>query len=104
MAPEIARDMVSKGARVVSLGDVTWDTALFGAVAAVGATYREIIDFSNLDGSVATNAPGQSGRPGSPFYGSLTQNWANAEYFPLSWSRETVEANAAYRLTLRGGD
>jgi len=33
MAPEIARDMVSKGARVVSLGDVTWDTALFGAVA-----------------------------------------------------------------------
>ena len=75
-----------------------------GTVAAVGATYREIIDFSNLDGSVATNAPGQSGRPGSPFYGSLTENWANAEYFPLSWSRETVEANAAYRLVLRGGD
>src|SRR5688572_15417430 len=33
MAPEIARDMVSKGARVVSLGEVTWDTSLFGAVA-----------------------------------------------------------------------
>jgi hypothetical protein len=33
MAPEIARDMVSKGARVVSLGDVTWDTTLFGAIA-----------------------------------------------------------------------
>jgi len=33
MAPEIARDMVAKGARVVSLGSVTWDTALFGAVA-----------------------------------------------------------------------
>ena len=33
MAPEIARAMVSKGARVVSLGDVTWDTTLFGAVA-----------------------------------------------------------------------
>ena len=32
-APEIAREMVSKGARVVSLGSVTWDTALFGAVA-----------------------------------------------------------------------
>jgi penicillin amidase len=74
-----------------------------GTVAAVGATYREIIDFANLDGSVATNAPGQSGRPGSPFYGSLSENWANAEYFPLSWSRETVESNAAYRLTLRAG-
>jgi hypothetical protein len=32
-APEIAREMVEKGARVVSLGDVTWDTTLFGAVA-----------------------------------------------------------------------
>jgi penicillin amidase len=75
-----------------------------GTVAAVGATYREIIDFSNLDGSMATNAPGQSGRPGSPFYGSLIENWANAEYFPLSFSREAVESNAAYRLTLRPGD
>lgn len=33
MAPTIAREMVSKGARVVSLGNVTWDTTLFGAVA-----------------------------------------------------------------------
>jgi hypothetical protein len=33
LAPEIAREMVSKGARVVSLGSVTWDTTLFGAVA-----------------------------------------------------------------------
>ncbi|HEX7122521.1 MAG TPA: amidohydrolase family protein [Gemmatimonadaceae bacterium] len=33
MAPEIAREMVSNGARVVSLGSVTWDTTLFGAVA-----------------------------------------------------------------------
>jgi hypothetical protein len=33
MAPAIAKEMVSKGARVVSLGSVTWDTALFGAVA-----------------------------------------------------------------------
>jgi len=33
MAAQIAREMVSKGARVVSLGSVTWDTTLFGAVA-----------------------------------------------------------------------
>jgi hypothetical protein len=33
MAPQVAREMVSKGARVVSLGSVTWDTTLFGAVA-----------------------------------------------------------------------
>lgn len=33
MAAQIAQEMVSKGARVVSLGSVTWDTTLFGAVA-----------------------------------------------------------------------
>ncbi|HET9947795.1 MAG TPA: penicillin acylase family protein [Longimicrobiales bacterium] len=74
-----------------------------GTVAAIGATYREIIDFSNLDGSVATNAPGQSGRPGSPYYGNLIESWANAEYFPLSFSREAVEANAEHTLVLRAG-
>jgi penicillin amidase len=74
-----------------------------GTVAAVGATYREIIDFSNLDGSVATNTPGQSARPGSPFYGNLIENHANAEYFPLSFSRAAVETNAAHRLLLRAG-
>ncbi|HUF77144.1 MAG TPA: penicillin acylase family protein, partial [Longimicrobiales bacterium] len=72
-------------------------------MAAVGATYREIIDFSDIDGSLATNAPGQSGRPGSPFNGNLIDNWANQEYFPLSFSREAVEANAEHRLLLRAG-
>jgi penicillin amidase len=71
-----------------------------GTVAATGATFREIIDFSDIDGSLATNAPGQSGRPGSPFYGNLTQMWADQEYFPLSFGREAVEANARYRLRL----
>ncbi len=74
-----------------------------GTVAAVGATFREIVDFSDLDGSLATNAPGQSGRPGSPFYGNLAQSWAAQEYFPMSFSREAVEANAAYRLRLVPG-
>ncbi len=74
-----------------------------GTVAAIGATFREVIDFSNLDGSVGTNAPGQSERPGSPFYGNLTESWANQEYFPLSFSREAVEANAEYRLLLTPG-
>jgi len=74
-----------------------------GAVAATGATFREIIDFADLDASVGTNAPGQSERPGSPFYGNLAQGWADEEYFPLSFSRAAVEANTAYRLTLTPG-
>ena len=71
-----------------------------GTVAATGATYRHIVDFADLDGSIFTNAPGQSGRPGSPFYGNLTESWAAQEYFPMLFSREAVEARAEYRLRL----
>ena len=71
-----------------------------GFVAAVGATYREIIDMGDLDGSLATNVPGQSGQPYSPFYQNLVENFGRAEYFPLAYSREAVEGVARYRLTL----
>jgi penicillin amidase len=71
-----------------------------GTVAATGATYRQIIDFADLDGSLATNLPGQSGQPGSPFYANLTESFANAEYFPMVFSRAAVEARTRYRLTL----
>ena len=59
------------------------------------------IDLSDLDRSVATNAPGQSAQPGSPFYGNLSDHLGNGEYFPLLFSREAVEGNVAHRLTLR---
>ncbi len=71
-----------------------------GFVAAVGATYREIIDMNDLDASVATNAPGQSGQPFSPFYQNLVEGYGRAEYFPLLFSRPAVEREAAHRLTL----
>ncbi|MYE16718.1 MAG: penicillin acylase family protein [Gemmatimonadetes bacterium] len=74
-----------------------------GTVAATGATYRHIVDFSDLDGSLFTNAPGQSGRPGSPYYGNLTEDWADQDYFPMLFSREAVEARAEYRLVLAPG-
>jgi penicillin amidase len=72
-----------------------------GTVAATGATYRQIIDFADLDGSVASNAPGQSGRPGSPYYGNLAEPWGGGEYFPLLFSREAVEERAEHRLVLK---
>ena len=72
-----------------------------GTVAATGATFREIIDFADLDSSLATNAPGQSARPGSPYYGNLTELWAAQEYFPMLFSRAAVEARAEHRLVLR---
>ena len=70
-------------------------------VAANGATYRQIIDVGDWDKSVATSAPGQSGQPGSPFYGNLLRQWAENEYFPLLYSRAAVNGATAHRLVLK---
>ena len=51
-----------------------------------------------------TNAPGQSGRPGSPYYGNLTESWAAGEYFPLLFSRPAVDGRVENRLVLKPGD
>ncbi|MBK9168161.1 MAG: penicillin acylase family protein [Bryobacterales bacterium] len=72
-----------------------------GTVAADGASFREILDAGDWDRSMVTQVPGQSGQPGSRFYGNLLPLWAENEYFPLVFSREAVEKNAAHRLTLQ---
>ncbi|MEX2663651.1 MAG: penicillin acylase family protein [Vicinamibacterales bacterium] len=71
-----------------------------GTVAADGASYREIFDVANWDRSLVINTPGQSGQPGSRFYGNLLQAWADNKYFNLAFSKEAVEKAAAHRLTL----
>ena len=71
-----------------------------GTVAADGASYREILDVADWDRSLVTNTPGQSGQPGSPFYGNLLPLWADNIYFPLSFTNKAVDANAAHTLTL----
>jgi len=73
----------------------------FGTVNATGANFRRIIDLADLDRSVASNAPGQSAQPGSPFYDNLVEHLGNGEYFPLLYTREAVEAGATHRLQLR---
>lgn len=71
-----------------------------GTVAADGASYREIFDVADWDRSLVINTPGQSGQPGSPFYGNLLQDWADNKYFALAFSREAIDKAAAHRLTL----
>jgi penicillin G amidase len=65
-----------------------------------GASFREILDVSDWDRSMATNVPGQSGQPGSKHYGDLLPPWAEGKYFPLLYSQQKVEATAKQRLTL----
>ena len=74
-----------------------------GTVAADGATYREILDVSDWDRSLASNTPGQSGQPGSPFYGNLLPLWAENRYFPLLYSAQAIAANARHHLVLTPG-
>jgi penicillin G amidase len=73
----------------------------FNTLNAAGANFRRIIDLSNIDGSIWSNAPGQSAQPGSPFYGNARENLGNGEYFPVLFSRAAVESGAAHRLSLR---
>ena len=72
-----------------------------GTVAADGASYREILDVANWDRSLATNTPGQSGQPVSPYYGNLLPLWAADRYFPLVFTATAIETHARHRLTLR---
>jgi penicillin G amidase len=65
-----------------------------------GASYREILDTSDWDRSLAVNTPGQSGQPGSPHYADLMPLWDAGRYFPLAYSRKAVEANTVDRLLL----
>jgi len=65
-----------------------------------GASYRQIIDLNNWDRSWVINTPGQSGQPGSPHYSDLLQLWDVGRYFPLLYSRKSVEGETTDRLML----
>jgi penicillin amidase len=66
-----------------------------------GASYREILDTSDWDQSVAVNTPGQSGQPGSRHYSDLLPLWDAGRYFPLVYSRRAVEHETTDRLVLK---
>jgi len=66
-----------------------------------GASFREIIDLADWDRSAATNAPGQSGTPGTSHFADLARPWAGGEYFPLTFTDEAVQANTESVLTLQ---
>ena len=56
----------------------------FNDVNATGANFRRIIDFADVDKTMATNAPGESGQPGSPYYGNTREKLGrNGVYFNL---------------------
>jgi penicillin amidase len=66
-----------------------------------GASYREILDTSDWDKSMAVNVPGQSGQPGSKHYSDLLPLWTEGQYFPLAYSNAAVKKAATDVLVLK---
>jgi penicillin amidase len=72
----------------------------FNDVNATGAHFRRIIDLADVDKTMATEAPGQSAQPGSPYYGNWRTKLADGVYFNLPFTRAAVDKQAEHRLTL----
>jgi penicillin amidase len=70
------------------------------AVSSYAASYRQIIDLSDFDRSVAILPGGQSGHPASPHYSDMIEPWRRLEYHPLLFDREQIERQTAGKLTL----
>lgn len=66
-----------------------------------GASFRMIINTGDWDAAIATNGPGQSGNPESPFYSNLFESWANDQYFPVYYSKEKINQVAVEKRMLR---
>ncbi|SDB26056.1 penicillin amidase [Flavobacteriaceae bacterium MAR_2010_188] len=66
-----------------------------------GATFRIIVNTGDWDAAIATNSPGQSGNPESPFYGNLFESWANDEYFPVYYSKKKIDSVTVEKFILR---
>ena len=65
-----------------------------------GPVLRMVLDFSDLDNSMAVLDVGQSGHRMSPHYKDHFPVWLKVGYFPLPYSREKVEGSATSRLRI----
>ncbi len=57
-----------------------------------GASFRMIVNTGDWDAAIATNGPGQSGDPDSPFYDNLFEPWAKDLYFPVLYTRSKIDS------------
>ena len=71
------------------------------AVYSYAPSYRQIIDLSDFNRSVAILAGGQSGNPASRHYSDMIEPWRRVEYHPMLFDRDEIERAAAGKLMLR---
>jgi penicillin amidase len=65
-----------------------------------GASFRVIIPVGEWDKALGMNSPGQSGNAESPYYSNLFQKWAEDEYFPMLYSKDSILKYADTREVL----
>jgi penicillin G amidase len=65
---------------------------------------RVIYDLSDWGNSLSIHTTGQSGHPFSQHYDDMIDAWRNAEYRPMLWTREQVEAGVVNSLILTPGN
>lgn len=63
-------------------------------------SFRMILDASDWSKSLGVYAGGQSGQPGSQYWGSQLSAWQRGEFYPMLYTPEQVEADKAHVLTL----
>ena len=51
---------------------------------------RMIVDLADLDASLSVTPEGQSGQPGSKYWGDQVKLWATGEYKPMRFSRDRL--------------
>ena len=66
----------------------------------IAPSFRQVIDTSNWDASLAMHAPGQSGHLASDHYGDLSGPWLGGQYYQLNWSQDAVDTSAKKLLQL----
>jgi len=70
----------------------------FNTVAA--ASFRMVVDLSDMAHGSAMNTTGQAGRPFTPHYGDMIQSWADVQYHPMWMDEADISAHAEGILVL----
>jgi penicillin amidase len=66
-----------------------------------GASFRQIVDLSDLAGTQFIYTTGQSGDVFSPHYADMVEPWQRVDYIPLRFDRADVEGAAQESLLLQ---
>lgn len=88
---------IPRGGSGDTVGQAAYDASF---TQSSGATFRLVIDVGDWDRSLAMNAPGQSGRPGSTHYQDLAARWGADQSFPLLYTRDAVEEHRSETYVL----